>query len=164
MRTLLVFVFDDETGAQGMIETVQALQKQQWITLSDAALVIRKKGCNVQVKQVNSLVGAGALGGAFWGMMMSLLFWTYWQEPAANATTMSLGSRVLDYGLEDAFIRELSSTIAPGYSALFMIVEYMTEDKVLAELARHKAMLLRTNLSDEDDARLREVFGVVEMV
>jgi uncharacterized membrane protein len=35
----------------------------------------------------------------------------------------------------------------------------MVEDKVLPVMAEHKAKLLRTNLSAEDEAKLRENFS-----
>ncbi len=39
------------------------------------------------------------------------------------------------------------------------MVESMTEDKVFEALTQHKATLLRTNLSAEDEAKLREAFS-----
>jgi uncharacterized membrane protein len=39
------------------------------------------------------------------------------------------------------------------------MVASMTEDKVFEALAAHKATLLRTNLSAEDEAKLREAFS-----
>ena len=162
MSTLLVFDFDNETGAKEMISDVQALQKQQLITISDAATVVRKPDGKVKVKQANSLVGAGALGGAFWGMLIGLLFWAPWLGLAIGAVTGAIAGKVSDYGISDDFIKQVASTIEPGHSALFMMVEKMTEDKALAELSKHKATLLRTNLSAEDDAKLREAFGVSE--
>ncbi len=66
MSDLLVFAFDNPDGANEMIGTIQSLQKQQLIQLADAAIVVRKPDGKAKVKQANSLVGAGALGGAFW--------------------------------------------------------------------------------------------------
>jgi uncharacterized membrane protein len=164
MSILLVFAFDSETGAQKMVADVQALQRQQILTLSDAATVIRRRDGKVKIKQVNNLVGAGALGGAFWGLFIGLLFWTPWLGLEAGATAGTLAGKVADCGIADDFIQEVGATIKPGHSALFLMVAYMTEDKVLTALAQHHARLLRTNLSNEDESRLREVFGVVEMV
>ena len=45
---------------------------------ADAAVVVRRQDGKVKVKQAVSLVGAGALGGAFWGMLIGLLFWMPW--------------------------------------------------------------------------------------
>lgn len=68
MSELIVFAFDNPTGAHEMGAAVQNLQKQQLIQLEDAPTVVRKDDGKPKVKQVQSLVGAGALGGAFWGL------------------------------------------------------------------------------------------------
>lgn len=168
MSTLLVFAFNNETGAPEMVKHVQALQRQQLITLSDAATVLRRRDGKVKVKQANNLVGAGALGGAFWGLLIGLLFWAPWSGLAAgataDATSGAFAEKASGCGIEDDFIREVGQTIGPGHSALFLLVEYMVEDQVLDSLTRPHATLLRTNLSSEDEIRLREAFGVVEMI
>ena len=61
MSELLVFAFDNPDGANEMVGTIQSLQKQQLIQLADAAIVTRKPDGKAKVKQLNSLVGAGAL-------------------------------------------------------------------------------------------------------
>ena len=69
MSDLLVFAFDNPTGADEMGEAVKSLQKQELIQIEDAATVVRKDDGKPKVKQAQSLVGAGALGGAFWGLL-----------------------------------------------------------------------------------------------
>jgi uncharacterized membrane protein len=162
MSQLLVFAFDNETGADEMISTIKSLQKQQLITISDAATVVRKPDSKVKIKQAQSLVGAGALGGAFWGMLFGLLFFMPWMGLAIGAAVGALAGKFSDVGIDDNFIKEVGATIQPGNSALFLMVHSMTEDKVLAELAKHNAKLLRTNLSAEDEAKLRAAFGADE--
>jgi len=159
MSELLVFAFDTPDGANEMIGTVQSLQKQQLIQLSDAATVVRKPDGKAKVKQANSLVGAGALGGAFWGMLIGLLFFMPWLGLAIGAVTGALAGKFSDVGIDDNFIKEVGSTIEPNNSALFLLVESMTEDRVLDALKAHNAKLLRTNLSAEDEAKLREAFS-----
>ena len=66
MTDLVVFAFDTETGAKEMEDTILGLQKMNLIELDDAAYVTRRQDGKVKVKQANSLVGAGAMGGAFW--------------------------------------------------------------------------------------------------
>ena len=73
-------------------------------------------------------------------------------------------SKDWDCGLDNTFIKEASRSIRPGFSALFMIVAHPSEEKVLAELTQQHATLMHTNLSAEDDAKLREVFGVGQTV
>lgn len=159
MSELIVFAFQDEAGAGAMSAEIQSLQKQQLISLVDAATVTRKPDGKVKVKQANNLVGAGALGGAFWGMLIGMLFIMPWMGLAIGAVMGAIAGKATDIGIDDKFIKEVGETIQPGQSALFLMVDKWTEDKVLPELAKFNATVLRTNLSSEDEAKLKAAFG-----
>jgi uncharacterized membrane protein len=162
MSQLVVFAFKEETGAEQMRDALTRLQKEYLIKLSDAAVVVRKQDGKVKVKQAVSLVGAGALGGAFWGMLIGLLFWAPWLGLAIGAVAGALGGSLSDYGVDDKFIKEVGNTIEPGHSALFLLVEDWTEDRVMEELTKFDAQVLQTSLSKEDEAKLRAAFGAEE--
>ena len=162
MSQLVVFAFKDEKGAEQMRDELGRLQKLQLIQLSDAAVAIRKQDGKVKVKQAVSLVGAGALGGAFWGMFIGLLFWMPWLGLAIGAASGALGGALSDTGVDDKFIKEVAGTIEPGQSALFLMVESWTEDKVMDELVKFDAQVLQTSLSKDDEAKLRAAFGAEE--
>jgi uncharacterized membrane protein len=162
MSQLVVFAFKDEQGAEQMRDELGRLQKLQLIQLSDAAVAIRKQDGKVKVKQAVSLVGAGALGGAFWGMFIGLLFWMPWLGLAIGAASGALGGALSDTGVDDKFIKEVAGTIEPGQSALFLLVESWTEDKVMDELVKFNAQVLQTSLSKEDETKLRAAFGAEE--
>jgi uncharacterized membrane protein len=159
MSELVVLGFKTETGAQEMSEVMGRLQKQQLITLEDAAVVVRKQDGKPKVKQAVSLVGAGAMGGAFWGMLIGLLFFAPWLGLAIGAVSGAIGGKMSDYGIDDDFIKEVSETIEPGHSALFLLVKDVTPDKVLDEITKYDATVMRTSLSNEDEAKLRSAFG-----
>ena len=75
MATITAFKFDTQDGAQQMLDLVQDLVKGQLITLQDAAIVTWPQGKKKpKTKQLESLTAAGALGGAFWGMLFGLIF------------------------------------------------------------------------------------------
>jgi uncharacterized membrane protein len=133
-----------------------------WYNLSDAAVVVRKQDGKVKVRQAVSLVGAGALGGAFWGMLIGLLFWAPWLGLAIGAAAGALGGKLTDVGVNDNFIKEVGNTIEPGHSALFLLVESWTEDKVMDEISGFDAEVLQTSLSKEDEAKLKAAFGAEE--
>lgn len=159
MSELIVFAFDSTDGANNMIEGVKQLQKQQLITLSDAAIVVRKDDGKPKVKQLNSLVGAGALGGAFWGMLIGLLFLAPWLGLAIGAVSGAVAGKFSDIGIDDDFIKEVGATIQPGHSALFLLVAEATPDKAIDALKKYHPTVLRTSLSEEDEANLKEAFG-----
>jgi uncharacterized membrane protein len=162
MSTLVVLTFKDEASAEQMRDKLVGLQKLELIKLSDAAVVVRQQDGKVKVKQAVSLVGAGALGGAFWGMLIGLLFWAPWLGLAIGAVAGAAGGALSDYGVDDKFIKEVGNKIEPGHSALFLLVERWTEDKVMDEIKDFDAEVLQTSLSKEDEAKLRAAFGAEE--
>jgi len=162
MADLVVFAFKDETGAEQMRDELIQMQKMQIISLADAAVVVRRQDGKVKVKQAISLVGAGAMGGAFWGMLIGLLFFAPWLGLAIGAASGALAGKLSDTGVDDKFIKEVGETIEPGHSALFLLVQDWTEDKVMDEIVKFDATVLQTSLSKEDEAKLRAAFGAEE--
>lgn len=162
MSELIVFAFKTQTGAEEMRNALGKMQKEHLIELEDAAVVVRKEDGKTKVKQATSLVGAGALGGAFWGMLIGLLFFMPWLGLAAGALGGAIGGKFTDIGVDDKFIKEVGSTIEPGQSALFLLVQSATADKVLPQLEKFDATVLQTSLSQEDEAKLRDTFSAHE--
>lgn len=158
MSDLIVLAFDSENGAFQMRDKLLQLQKMELITLSDAAVVTRHGDGKPKVKQLNSLVGAGALGGAFWGLLIGLLFFAPWLGMAAGALGGALGGKFTDIGVDDKFIKEVAETIQPGHSALFLLVEKVVEDKVMPEIEAFNATVIQTSLSSEDEQKLKDAF------
>jgi len=163
MSDLVVLVFDTETGATEMRDDLISLQKQKIVELEDAALVVRKQDGKVKVRQAVSLVGEGALGGAFWGLLIGIIFWMPWLGLALGALGGALGGSLTDIGVDDKFIKEVGNTIEPGHSALFLLVRKATPDKLADELKKFDAKVLQTSLSKEDEEKLRALFGAEEL-
>ncbi len=161
MLKLVVLIFENEIGAQGMLGYLQTLQRQQLISVSDAAFIIRQKDGKVKVKQANKLVGSGVLGGAFWGLFIGRYFWQLWMTQTTQAVTETAVDNYLDCGIDDDFLKEVTYAIKPEHSALFMLVPYLTDEK-LSDIALQSDIVLYTTLSIESDAKLREAFGILE--
>lgn len=162
MATFTVWKFDSATGAEGALETLKRLQKEELIQIHDAAIVTwapdRKKP---KTRQLHNLVGAGALGGAFWGMLFGLIFFIPLIGLAVGAAAGALGGSLTDVGIDDDFIREVKEKVTPGTSALFLMTSGAVVDKVTEATAdlRGHAELIHTNLTDEQEQKLREAFG-----
>jgi uncharacterized membrane protein len=157
--TLAVIKFNDETGADAMREELGRLQKEELIKLDDAAVVVRQADGKVKVRQATSLVGAGALGGAFWGMLIGLLFFMPWLGLAVGAASGALAGKMQDIGVDDNFIKQVGNSIQPGQSALFVLVREATTDRVIEDLKPFGGEIIYTNLSSEDEAKLKAAFG-----
>jgi uncharacterized membrane protein len=162
MSELIVIAFDNETGAVEMRDAFPPLIKQHLIALDDAAVVVRTQDGKVKVKQAVNLVGEGALGGAFWGMLIGLLFWMPWLGLAIGAASGALAGKLSDVGVDDNFIKEVGNKIEPGHSALFLLVREATGDKVIDALKPYGGEIIQTSLSAEDEAKLKDAFGAGE--
>ncbi|MFO7833081.1 MAG: DUF1269 domain-containing protein [Halohasta sp.] len=152
-------------GAEAMRDRMYDLQKRELIKIEDAAVVVRNEKGRANVKQAHSLVGAGALGGAFWGMLIGLLFFAPWLGLLAGAAGGALSGKLGDIGIDDDFINEVRDAIEPGNSALFLLAREGNIERIKEELSdfEYNFEIIDTNLSPEDDERLRETFAAEEV-
>jgi uncharacterized membrane protein len=159
MSTLVVLAFPTETGAQEVLGVVKDLQRQDLITIDDAATVVRGHDGKPKVQQATSLVGEGALGGAFWGMLFGLIFFVPFLGLAIGAAAGALMGKFTDVGIDDQFIREVQTKIKSGQSGLFLLVRDVKLDRVLPAVEPYHPEVLQTSLSAEQEARLRAALG-----
>jgi uncharacterized membrane protein len=167
MADLICVAFDDPTTADRALTELTALQKEYLIELKDACVVVRTPDGEVHLHQSVPLVKTGALtggsSGALWGTLIGLLFLNPLAGlaigAAAGAASGALAGKLSDYGIPDDFIKQLGSTIKPNSSALFLLVQKVTADKVLPRVAAYKGRVLRTSLPEEQEKRLREALG-----
>jgi uncharacterized membrane protein len=124
-----------------------------------AVVVVRGQDGKVKVKQSINLAGAGALSGAFWGMLMGMLLFVPFLGMAVGAATGAITGSMRDYGIDDTFIKEVGNSIQPGTSAIFLLVEQATVDKVVEQLKPFGGTIARTSLSRENEAKLKAAFG-----
>jgi uncharacterized membrane protein len=163
MSSLVVLAFNTMDGAEGMREALYELQRRELITLEDAAVVVRKENGQTKVKQAHSLVGAGALGGAFWGMLIGIIFLMPWLGMAIGAVTGALSGKFSDVGIDDKFIKSVAETVEPGESALVLLARDAQMERIKDELSSYEFEIIETNLSPEDETRLREAFAAEEI-
>ena len=77
MATISALKFKTPGGAEEALQTIQSLAGDHLIELHDAAIVTWKTGKKrPKTQQLNNLAGAGAVDGAFWGMLFGMIFFT----------------------------------------------------------------------------------------
>jgi uncharacterized membrane protein len=160
MATLTAWEFSTPDGAEMAEKILLDLQRQQLITILDAAVVTwpadKKKP---KTRQMHNLAGAGALTGAFWGMLFGLLFFVPLLGLAVGAGIGALTGSMTDIGIDDNFIRGVRDKVTPGTSALFLMTQNVVTDRVLPAVAHLKPELISTNLSQDQEDRLRAAFA-----
>src|SRR5215212_4331555 len=143
------------------------LQKEYLIDLEDAVVAIRQPDGKVNLKQSINLVGVGAasggVSGALWGSLVGLLFLNPLAGMAVGglvgAGSGALSGSLIDYGINDDFIRQIGETLQPNTSALFVLVRKAQPEKVLNELSGFRGRVIRSSLSPEQERRLQEALS-----
>lgn len=156
--SLVVLAFATPHGADDVVSAIDRMKRQEVIHLDDAAIVVRDGDGRPRIKQATNLVGVGAVGGAFWGLVIGLLFMAPWLGAAVGAAAGSIGGSVADIGVDDDFIRRVGDHLSPGTSALFLLVSRADLDTVARELSHFEFEVLKTDLPPDKDAELRAIF------
>lgn len=160
MATLSVLKFDTPGGAEEALDLMKSLQKQQLITLQDAAIVTWPEGAKKpKTKQLISLAGIGALNGAFWGMLFGLIFFVPLLGLAVGAAFGAFGASMADVGIDDDFIKKTKDKVTEGTSALFLLTSDATTDKVVEQMKQLNFEIVSTSLSKEEEDQLRVAFS-----
>ncbi len=163
MSDLVCLAFKDVDMADHFLNELRGLEKEHVLELEDACVVVRDGDGKIHLKQSINLVTVGATRGASFGMLMGTLVGILFMNPLAGllggglygAWSGALKGRLMDYGLNDEFIKSLGSTIEPNSSAVFLLVRKAIEDKIMPRLSQYEAKVLKTSLSDEQEEKLK---------
>jgi uncharacterized membrane protein len=160
MATVTVLKFPTADGAHETLNIIYELKKQHLIKLHDAAIVYwPMKRPSHRSNQLFDLVGAGAMGGVFWGLLFRFIFAAPFFGLAIGAALGALGGAMRDYGIDDDFIQRVRSQVTEGTSALFPMTSEAVMDRVVEALKDVKFEIIATNLSAEQEQKLRDAFG-----
>ena len=165
MNALTVWKFNSPEGAEQGLARLRELAKQQLVSIDDAALVSWPEGRKKpKTTNLGSLTGRGALWGGFWGWLFGLIFLVPLAGLAMGAAAGALAGSMSDYGIDDDFIKEVRGKVTPGTSALFLLTHGAVVDRVAPEFEGTDMELIRSNLSPEQEQKLREAMGEEEEI
>lgn len=155
MSNLVVVAYPDEFRAAEVLATLRRMNSEYLIDLEDACYVTKDARGKLKLHQNTSLAGAGAAWGGMWGMLIGLLFFVPFLGLAIGAGIGALSGKLVDYGIDDNFARQLASTMQPNSSAIFVLTRKVTADKVVPELAKFGGTILQTSLPKETEEKLQ---------
>lgn len=159
MATLTVWRFPTATGADEALDTLKRLQRQEVIKVQDGAVVSWPENARKpRTRHLNDMTGMGALGGAFWGFLLGAIFFVPVLGMAAGAASGALGGHLANLGIDESFVAQVRAKVTPGSSAILVLTTDAVLDRIRPELEDSHAELVQTNLSADEEARLREAF------
>ena len=162
MSTLVVVGYDDMFKAEEVRLKLMKMQKDYLIDLADAVVAVKDQEGKVKLHQAVNMTAAGAVSGGFWGTLIGLIFLNPLIGLAVGATTGAVSGALTDLGIDDKFMKDLAATLKPGSSALFVLVQKATPDKVLDELSGTGGTILKSSLSHDDEAKLQTALNAAK--
>ena len=159
MTDMVVLAFDSEDGAANARDKLHELNQQYLLQLDQVVEVDRKANGQVKIKEDRSLTGIGAVGGAFWGLLIGLIFLVPAVGFVVGTVTGAIAGHFSQYGITKDYMNQINAAIQPGQSALFILAEDVKADRVVPMLAPFHPRVLRTSLTLQLETALREDFG-----
>ena len=150
--------FDEPHKADEVCLKLQMLQSEYLLDLEDVVVAVNDEKGKVKLHQAGNLTADGAVCGGFCGSLTGLIF--------LNAATGAASGALTDVGINDAFMKELTATLIPSSSVLFVLTRSPTpnRDRMLEELKGLGGKILMTWLSHEDEARLQAALSATKSV
>lgn len=157
MSTLIVIVYPNELQAEQVRLDFMKMSQEYLVTLQDAVIAIKKPDGRVKLQQMYHLAMGGAISGAIWGTLIGLIFMMPIFGLVVGAGTGAVAGALSDVGINDAFMKQLASTLKPGNSALFVLVDSPITDKVMEDLKGTGGTILQSSLSTVDQDKLQKI-------
>lgn len=156
MSELIVIVYPSEATAEGVRQRLFKLQREYLIELGDAVIATKNSDGHIKLNQLLNATAVGAVSGSFWGLLIGALFLMPAVGAAVGAASGALSGALTDFGIDDAFMKDLSGSLQPGDAALFILAQKITADKVIEQIKDQGGVILKTSFDRTKEQKLRD--------
>jgi uncharacterized membrane protein len=156
MSNLVVITFEDEGEAFQALDALKGVQKSGYLNIIDSAVIVKQESGKVEIKnQADSGVKWGAISGGVLGLLLASVFFPL-AGLAIGAVGGALIGKSLDLGVDKKFVKDVTETLKPGSSALFVIGSEGRADVVAGALRPFKGTIYQTTLPTEAVEELQD--------
>lgn len=155
MSTLVAITFAGEADARAALGSIRMLEKEGRIGLEDTAIVAKDADGKVHVQNE---MASGTETGIAVGAILGSLLWVVFPVGAivGGAVLGGLVGRAAAPGIDGGFVKEVEASLAPGGSALFLLLKAGDADLLIAAMRQYQGTVLQTSLDEEQEAALRQ--------
>lgn len=144
---LLAIAFDKPSRATEVLVNLMHLQEEGALRLGDAVVISKDESGRARIHEtVDITPSKGALIGGWWGLLPGLFV-----GPLAIAGGAAFGvlyAKLVDKGLADHWVKQMSEWLDAGRSALLLLVTLNDKAEVLRELGRYEGEVVSTDFPD----------------
>jgi len=162
MSKLIVYTYNTEEKAAEVLQAVASMTQEHvrkpLIGVEDAAVVVKNAKGKVKVRQTleTTVKGSNVASGGFWGLLIGFLFGGPIFGALLGMGMSGIFGRNIDLGIDNDFIKKVGDELAPGDSALFLLVGDTPVETIADALNAHGGNLYHTNISDEASEALEK--------
>lgn len=159
MANITALAFDTMEGADNMFQNLMSWQEEGLIEVLDAVVATRNVGNDIQVEQKLKKTGKYAARGSGVGLIAGMILGGPIVGLAAGAGIGAISGKMKKQGIDRKFVDSIVDAIRPETSILFIMTEGGDIERLQEELRVHRATVLSTTLSEEQEKDLRELLA-----
>jgi uncharacterized membrane protein len=156
MADLIAIGYKDETTAEAAADEARRLAKDLTIEPDAIAVIVRDAEGKFHVHTSHHSVEDGTTWGMLWGLLFGALFFVPFLGVAVGAGLGAIMGRITKAGVDNDFQEQARDLLQPGTSALFLMVDKATPDRVVDALSHYGGTVLKSSLSEEGEKELKD--------
>jgi len=164
MNLIAILMQDVDTAREARAECA-VMARDGLLTLEDAVVAYQEFG-DVKLDQAINLTAAGAMGGAWCGVLVGGLLGVFTGGVgfalaglAGGAAGGALTGLVSDVGVSDDMMRETTRAVASGQAILFLLGRSGAPDDVIQRLAPFGGTIISSSLSPDAQERINALLA-----
>jgi uncharacterized membrane protein len=151
MADVIAVTFEGPNEAEAALRTIRGLEHdpEADIQLSDTAVVRKDQDGKVTV---HNEMASGTEGGIAIGALLGGILFAVFPLAgiAAGAAAGGLIGRAAEPGIDGKWVKEVSESLPPGGSALFLQIRGGNHGLILGALRQHHGHVFQTSLPDDE--------------
>ncbi len=156
MADLIAIGYKDEATAEAAADEARRLAKDLTIDPDAIAVIVRDSEGEFHVHTSHHSVEDGTTWGMLWGLLFGALFFVPFLGVAIGAGLGAIMGKVTKAGVDNDFQDQVRDLLKPGTSALFLMLDKVTPDRVVDALSRYGGTVLKSSLSQDGEKELRD--------
>ncbi|NEK35914.1 DUF1269 domain-containing protein [Rhizobium leguminosarum] len=158
MSDLVVIEFPSEAKAEEARQRLFNMKPEYLANHGHVAIATKQADGSVKLNQLLRPTVTGAAASTRWSDLMGVMFFPL-VGAAVDAASEALNRALTDVGINDRFIRDVSTGLDEGNAALFLLIRRNTTDKALEDLKYIGGKVLRTSFDHAKEDALQKALA-----
>jgi uncharacterized membrane protein len=153
---LIAITYPDTLTAPLAMEDLEQLSRDFVLRRDEMAVIVHDEHGSFKTYANAVITGEQPTWALFWGALFAMLFFVPFLGMPVGSELAPIIEQTHRTGLDPLFEERVREGMAPGTSALFVLVEKVTPDEVVAGLDAYGGTVLESEISRDGQKLLQE--------